>query len=538
MFWRSSSSRMLTLQVLLTSFIVLFAASALLADDENKATVQDEAKEEAKKEAPKEETIASHERWVTSLAYSADGSILATVGGASLQYRPGDVKLWDTSNGKLIASLEGHSSNVWSVAFSPDGKTLVSSGYDGKVILWSVDEKKSIATLEKHKGWCRAVAFHPEGSHFATAGEDGTVVIWETAGQKEVKEIKAHESAVYGLEFSPDGKTLATASTDKTVKLFDWETGKENAKLEGHKDAVWDVAYSKDGSLIATCGADRKIKLWDAKGVSKTTLEGHKDWVSSIAFSPDGKQLAAADYGRTVKLWNIELAIELADEVNQTAAKLEKNLAVVEQATKEQEEAESGADTSKKKAVAVTAVLDNRQLPDELKQLEAVLVLANDNRFIKRAIEEAKTAVEAATKAAAEQTKAFEGDKEFSEKLKKIKEGPLADAIAENAAATKAAADAPAKIKPAVEKKAAAEKAVAEAKQKSRELADKQAKNLAGYKSSVWTVSFSPDGSLVATGSHKDSIKIWKVADATELYPQPASDSSSETSKESGEDDK
>jgi WD40 repeat protein len=532
-------------QVLLTSFVVLFVAGALLAADENKETTQEEAKEEA----PKEETIASHERWVTSLAFSADGSTLVTGGGQSLQYRPGDVKIWDVASGSLVKTLgtihlddkgdaqgKGHKSNVWSVALSPDGSRLVTSGYNGEVIVWNVAEGTPIAMLDKHKGWCRAVAYHPGGSHFATAGEDGTVVVWEAGGPKEIKEIKeikAHESAVYDLEFSPDGKTLATASTDKTVKLFDWETGKENAKLEGHEDAVWAVTYSKDGSLIATGGADRKIKLWDANGALKTTLAGHKDWVTSIAFSPDGKQLAAADYGRTVKLWNIELAINLADEVNQTAAKLKENMATVEQATKEQEDAEPAAETTKKKAAAVAAVLDTRQLPEELKQLEAALVVAKDNRFIKKAIEEAKAAVEAANKAAAEQTKALEGDKEFSEKLKKIKEGPLAEAIAEHAAAGQAAVNAAAKVKAAVEKKAAADKAVGEAKQKGRELAEQQAKTLPRYKSSVWCVSFSADGKLVATGSHKDSIKIWNVADATELFPRPADESSSDASKES-----
>ena len=108
-------------------------------------------------------------------------------------------------------------------------------------------------------------------------------------------------------------------------------------------------------------------------------------------------------------------------------------------------------------------------------------------------------------------------------------------AIAENAAASQAAANAAAKVKAAVGKKAAADKAVAEAKQKSRELAEQQAKTLPGYKSSVWSVSFSPDGKLIATGSHKDSIKIWNVADATELFPQPEDESSSDASNESGE---
>lgn len=87
-------------------------------------------------------TIATHDRWVTSIAYSSDGTMIATAGGQSLQYRPGDVMLWDAKSGNLIAALEGHTSNVWSVAFSPDGQTLVSSGYDGKVIVWNVAEKK------------------------------------------------------------------------------------------------------------------------------------------------------------------------------------------------------------------------------------------------------------------------------------------------------------------------------------------------------------------------------------------------------------
>ena len=76
--------------------------------------------------------IAKHTRWVTSLAFSNDGAILASAGGESLQYRPGDVKLWDPKTGGLIASLEGgHPTNVWSVAISTDAKLILTTGYDG-----------------------------------------------------------------------------------------------------------------------------------------------------------------------------------------------------------------------------------------------------------------------------------------------------------------------------------------------------------------------------------------------------------------------
>lgn len=251
--------------------------------------------------------IAKHNRWVTNLAFSQDGQTLATVGGESLQYRPGDVKLWNAKTGALAASLDGgHPTNVWSAALSSDGKTLYSSGYDGKVVVWDVAAKKATVTLDKHKGWVRTIALSPDGKKLATGGEDGSVVLWDVAGPKEEKTIKAHEAAVYALAFSPDGATLASVSTDKTGKLWNLADGAEKGKLEGHDDAVWAVAWSKDGASLATAGADRKVRVRDAAGKEQFVLEGHKDWISGLAFSPDGALLASSSLDRTVKLWDVK----------------------------------------------------------------------------------------------------------------------------------------------------------------------------------------------------------------------------------------
>lgn len=260
-------------------------------------------------EAP---TLAKQNRWVTSAAFINNGSQLVTCGGESLLYRNGDVKIWDVKSGAQAANLEGQPTIVWSLAASPDGKTLITSGYDGKIILWNVAEKKPQQTIEK-KGWIRRVSLSPDGKNFAAGMEDGSVIVFETEGGKETKTIKAHEGAVYDVAFSPDGVTLATCSTDKTAKLWDWkaEMPMEKAKLEGHSDAVWAVAWSKDASL-ATAGADRKIKLWNAEGKEEATLEGHKDWVTDLAFSPDGASLASASHDRTARLWDAKEKKETA----------------------------------------------------------------------------------------------------------------------------------------------------------------------------------------------------------------------------------
>ena len=534
-----------TFLTLTTAFLLACCPVAMtFAQDEEAAPAEDAAEEDAGT------ALAKYDRWVTSLGFSPANNMLVTAGGQSLQYRPGDVKIWDATSGNLVASFEGHSSNVWSVAISADGKTLVTSGYDGKVIVFDVESKKAKATLAKHKGWCRSVAITPDGKHFASAGEDGTVLIWDltaapqateqppTPGDAEeapalniVKTIKAHEQAVYQVAFSRDGKTLATASTDKTVKLWSWQEAepKETAKLEGHSDAVWDVKFSADGSQIATASADRSIKLWDAAGKELATLVGHKDWVSNVAFSPDGKTIASTSHDRSTKLWNVELAMKLAAEVKATLTKLTDNQTASQKATDELGPAQTAADQAQKKSEAITAIVDSRRLPEELKQVEAALLLAKDNQILKEARDAAKAAAEAATKAAAEKTKAFEGDKDFSAKLKTITEGPLADSQKEKQAADKMASDSVAKVKTLTDQKTAADKAITEAKAKRDELSEQQAKTVSGYKGSVWSVAFSNDGKLIATGSHKDTLRIFALGDEVqELHPSPAEEEAAE----------
>jgi WD40 repeat protein len=259
-----------------------------------------------------ESTLTKQSRWVNSAAFINGGSQLVTGGGESLLYRAGDVQIWDAKTGMQIANLEGQPTIVWSLATTPDGKTLISSGYDGKIIIWNVAEKKPQQTIEK-KGWIRRVALSADGKNFAAGMEDGNVILFEVEGGKELKTVKAHEAAVYDVAFSPDGATLATCSTDKLAKLWDWkaEMPMEKAKLEGHGDAIWAVAWSKDGAL-ATAGADRKIKLWTAEGKEEATLEGHKDWVSDVTFSPDGATLASASHDRTARLWDVKERKETA----------------------------------------------------------------------------------------------------------------------------------------------------------------------------------------------------------------------------------
>lgn len=263
-------------------------------------------------------TLEGHTGYVRSVAFSPDGAILASGSNDST------IRLWDLGARRNIATIEDGNS-VLSVALSPDGNTLAVGSIRGSVELWNVATQRSIGTLHGHTQRVSSIAFSPDRTTLASGSNDNTVKLWDITTQRNIATL-SNTHLVESVAFSPDGDILASGSWGGTsssdpgfVWLWDVSTRRNIATLEGHSGRVTSVAFSPDGKTLASGSDDETVKVWNvATQTNIATFEGHRSWVSSVAFSPDGTTIASASayspgsWDNSVKLWDVATGTNVA----------------------------------------------------------------------------------------------------------------------------------------------------------------------------------------------------------------------------------
>jgi WD40 repeat protein len=243
---------------------------------------------------------------VTALAFSPDGETVASGGFDH------DITLWQSSTGKRGARLKGHEGAVKALVFSADGKRLLSGSEDRTVRLWDVPSGKELRKLEGHSLAVLSVAFSPDGKVIASAGADYSVRLWDADTGKERHELTGHDSGVNGVAFSPDGKTLASAGDDGTVRLWSTADGKQIRKIAAHEDEVLVVSFNADGKSLASAGKDEFIRFWNPESGKETgKLRSQSEAIACLAYSTDGKSLSSAGRDQWFRRWDLSSGKEL-----------------------------------------------------------------------------------------------------------------------------------------------------------------------------------------------------------------------------------
>lgn len=243
-----------------------------------------------------------------SVVFSPDGALLATSGR--------DIKLWNALTGEEVRQFVGNTEKARAIAFSPDGALLVSGGNDGEVQLWDVATGDEVHLLTGHSNNVWAVEFSPDSMHVATGSSDNSARLWNVATGEQVQVFIGHRGSVSSVRFSPDGKHVATGSRDGRVGLWNAATGDLEYWFTQHYPGwVNTVAFSPvNGARLASGAEDATIRIWDVPSRSQVLQLDEPDLIGGIEFFPDGTQLASASHslehdGRII-LWNTDTGDE------------------------------------------------------------------------------------------------------------------------------------------------------------------------------------------------------------------------------------
>ncbi|WP_438031095.1 nSTAND1 domain-containing NTPase [Sorangium sp. So ce233] len=246
-------------------------------------------------------TLRGHVGALSAVAWSPDGKRVLTASA------DGTAQVWSADGTGRAVVLKGHGGAILAAAWSAGGAHVLTGSEDGTARVWNPDGAGPPVVLEGHGGGVTAVAASPDGARVLTASSDGTARVWSADGTGKPIVLAGHVGPIDAAVWSPDGQRVITAGSDRTARV--WELGGKRRRfvLRGHTGEVVSVAASPDGTRVVTGSRDRTARVFRPTGDSApVVLAGHEDSVSHVAVSPDGLRVATASADRTVRVWSAD----------------------------------------------------------------------------------------------------------------------------------------------------------------------------------------------------------------------------------------
>ncbi len=257
-----------------------------------------------------------------AMALSPDGTLLAVGEFDDRSETTAAIHIYRTTEIGLIPlkTIEGaHEKTIRGLAFSPDSKYLASTSWDYTIRIWNLDDFSLAYELEGELSdsyqvssaieWYKDVftlAYSPDGRYLASSMSGRQIKIWNTEDYSIKIEFPAHDRYVTALSFSPDSTQLLSGSADKKIKLWDIETGEELQLMSGHVGTVFEVGFFSDGKRAYSSG-DSSIRVWDlSDGSLIDVLTGHEGYIYGVDLSPDETSFISVGIDGTLRVWAID----------------------------------------------------------------------------------------------------------------------------------------------------------------------------------------------------------------------------------------
>jgi WD40 repeat protein/uncharacterized caspase-like protein len=264
-----------------------------------------------------------HQAVIRGITFTPDGKYLVSAGDDKV------IRVWDWRAGKTVRTIRGQvgpgpEGKIYAMALSPDDRWLAVGGWlsgtreeSDAIGLYDFASGELKALLNGHTDVINSLAFSPDGKHLISGSADATAILWDVESRAVLHRLEGHRAQIYGVGFTPDGERVVTGSFDHTLRLWRVNDGSLIMEMQGHQNRVRSLAVSPKDGRIASGDKSGEIRLWDGRtGEFVKTLAQQRAEVGSLAFSPDGSLLLST-YGYCFNcsyiqhVWNIETGQEV-----------------------------------------------------------------------------------------------------------------------------------------------------------------------------------------------------------------------------------
>jgi len=246
---------------------------------------------------------SGHSGQISAVAYSPNGRLVVT--GS----HDGNACIWEEATRRKIRCFVGHALGITGVAFSPDDKYVLTGSGDNTVRLWSVDTGDQLRLFRGHSRMVTAVAFSPDGRFALSGGLDGTARIWNVSTGRQVQLFNDQKHWCLAVSYSHDGRFVLTGSDDGVARMWNVATGIQVHHFSGHSREVLAVAFSPDDRFVLTGSADHSARIWEIQSSTEIRrLEGHSKSINAAAYSHNGQFVVTGSRDRTVRVWDVRSA--------------------------------------------------------------------------------------------------------------------------------------------------------------------------------------------------------------------------------------